>query len=178
MYLIEISEAKYVFARSTIFFLIASILLVVISGCSSEKKEELEFGNIAPTFNSLDMSGSAVNLAEMKGVPVVLRFFVPNCKYCRADTKIFNEYYQEYLDKGLKIIYVNTDPDLSEAKKFVADLGIVFPVVLDHDQSLAKLYRVKVVPQTIVLDPAHSIIGAILGGVSKAELDDLLLKFF
>jgi hypothetical protein len=33
---------------------------------------------------------------------------------------------------------------------------------------------VKAMPQTIILNPDHQIIGAILGGVSEAEMDMLL----
>jgi hypothetical protein len=42
---------------------------------------------------------------------------------------------------------------------------------------IANKYRVKMVPQAIVLDPDHKIIAAILGGVSNEQLDNLLGKF-
>jgi len=155
----------------------ALLLLPAVAGCGRESKDVLQFGGQAPPFSASDLKGNTFDLSELKGKPVVLRFFVPNCKYCRSDTKIFNEYYKKYSGKGLKIIYINTDDNSDEANKFVDELGIVFPVILDGDRKIAALYRVKIVPQTIVLDPDHKIIGAILGGVSEAELDDLLLKF-
>ena len=108
---------------------------------------------------------------------MVLRFFLPDCKYCRADTAVFNKYYAEYKDNGFKIVYINTDPDPEEVHKFVEDLQIKFPVVLDNEKSIAKLYNVNVVPQTIILNPGHKITGAILGGVSKGELDELLGQY-
>ena len=80
-------------------------------------------------------------------------------------------------DKGLGVIYINTDPQPDEVQKFVDDLEIVFPVVLDPERKIADPYRVHVVPQTIILDPEHRVIGAILGGVSREELDNLLLPF-
>ena len=161
--------------KTSLFTLLISVVL--FWGCSSETTKKLEFGDTAPAFKIVDLNEKTIDLATMLGQPVILRFFVPNCKYCRADTKVFNKYHSTYSEKGLNIIYINTDQNESEAKKFVNDLNIVFPVVLDSDQKLAQLYRVKVVPQTIVLDPSHSIIGAILGGVSEAELNELLLKF-
>jgi peroxiredoxin len=157
--------------------LLVTLVFAAFAGCSAGNEDVIQFGGMAPAFNSIDLSGSGISLDKMKGNPVVLRFFVPNCRYCRADTKIFNEYFKKYSGKGLKIIYINTNEQSAEVRKFVDELGILFPVVLDHDQKIAKLYRVKIVPQTIVLDPDHKIVGAILGGVSEAELDDLLLKF-
>nr|MBF0222558.1 TlpA family protein disulfide reductase [Desulfobulbaceae bacterium] len=169
-------KGRVISARARVILLVSFVLLV-ITGCDSRKEELLEFGGSAPDFATVDMSGNALKLSAMQGSPVILRFFVPNCKYCRADTKIFNEYYGKYSSKGLNIIYINTDPNPEEARKFVKDLGIIFPVILDHDKTIARLYRVKTVPQTIVLDPKHTIIGAILGGVSEAELDALLLQY-
>lgn len=160
-----------------LYVLFAFFSLLVFTGCDSGQEDILKFGGSAPSFEGLDMNGSAIKLSAMQGAPVVLRFFVPNCKYCRADTKIFNQYYQKYSTKGLNIVYINTDPNPEEAEKFVKELEIVFPVILDRDRRIANLYRVKVVPQTIVLDPKHTIIGAILGGVTEDELDALLLQF-
>ena len=65
---------------------------------------------------------------------------------------------------------------------FVTDpTEIVAPVIvsisLPIEKSLAGKFDVKVVPQTITLTPNHTINGAILGGVSREELDDLLGAF-
>jgi peroxiredoxin len=134
-------------------------------------------GDQAPPFMAEDLQGQKVSLESHAGKPVILRFFVPDCKYCRADTAVFNEYFRVYKEKGLGVIYINTDPTPGEVQKFVSDLGITFPVVLDPKRTIADQYRVQVVPQTIILDPAHRVIGAILGGVSKEELDKQLLEF-
>ena len=110
----------------------------------------------------------------MVGSPIILRFFDPYCKYCKADTVVFNQYYEKYKGRGLQVVYIDTDPDLLKIKEFIEDLDIQFPVVQDLDKKMADLFMVKIIPQTIVLDPNHIMVGALLGGVSKAELDDLL----
>ena len=146
-------------------------------GCGQEPPKLLTMGGQAPTFTINDLQGQEVSLAQYEQRPVVLRFFLPDCKYCRADTQVFNAYYRMHKDKGLGVIYINTDPQPEEVQKFVDDLEIVFPVVLDPERKIADPYRVHVVPQTIILDPEHRVIGAILGGVSREELDNLLLPF-
>jgi cytochrome c biogenesis protein CcmG, thiol:disulfide interchange protein DsbE len=148
-----------------------------LTGCGEDTPKALRMGEEAPAFTAKDLHGREVSLATYAGKPVVLRFFLPDCKYCRADTAVFNDYYRDYKEKGLGVIYINTDPKPGEVQKFVDDLGISFPVVLDPDRKIADQFRVQVVPQTIILDPAHRVIGAILGGVSKEELDNLLLPF-
>lgn len=152
-------------------------LACLLAGCGDDPPKAIRMGDQAPAFTANDMHGQAVSLASHAGKPVVLRFFLPDCKYCRADTAVFNDYYRTYQAKGLGVIYLNTDPKPGEVQKFVDDLDIAFPVVLDPDRTIAEQFRVQAVPQTIVLDPAHRVIGAILGGVSKEELDNLLLPF-
>ena len=152
-------------------------LASLLTSCGDEPPKVIRMGDQAPTFTANDLQGQAVALENHAGKPVVLRFFLPDCKYCRADTAACNDYYQTYKAKGLGVIYINTDPKPGEVQKFVNELKITFPVVLDPDRKIADQYRVQVVPQTIVLDPAHRVIGAILGGVSKEELDKLLSPF-
>ena len=43
--------------------------------------------------------------------------------------------------------------------------------------SVSMSYKVKALPQTIILDPQHKIIAAILGGVSEQELNGLLSPY-
>lgn len=148
-----------------------------VMGCTDDAKQALSMGGQAPAFSVEDLQGRLVSLDSHVGKPVILRFFVPDCKFCRADTVVFNDYFRMYKEKGLGVVYINTEPKPGEVQKFVRDLGITFPVVLDPDRKIANQYRVQVVPQTIILDPEHKLIGAILGGVSKEELDTLLLPF-
>lgn len=158
-------------------FVVLGLVVSILFGCSDDAVNPLKMGDPAPIFTVQDLQGEVVKLDTYQGRPVVIRFFLPDCKYCRADTAVFNEYYQKYRDKGLGVIYVNTSPTPDDVQQFVSDLAIAFPVVLDTERKIADQYRIQVVPQTVVLDPEHKIIGAILGGVSKEQLDSLLLQF-
>lgn len=146
-------------------------------GCSSEKDKKLAVGDQAPEFTATNLQGIPLSLRQYTGAPVILRFFIPDCKYCKADTAIFNEYYQRYSSKGLEIIYLSTSDNIDEVKQFVDKLEVKFPVALDGKQQISSLYNVKIFPQTIILNPEHEIIGAVMGGVSRAELDEFLGKF-
>lgn len=162
--------------RLAVWRLLLCLLLGLLAGCGDQPKA-LGVGALAPEFTAVDLRQQPVSLAAHQGKPVILRFFQPDCKFCRADTAIFNDYYRTYQDKGLGVIYINTAPASGDIQKFVDELGIRFPVVLDPERKIADLYRVRLVPQTVLLDPAHKVLGAILGGVSKEELDSQLLPF-
>lgn len=176
------TNRRWLCLKSIFFNRFATFLLVAvfISCCSCQKKQErpIRVGDSAPQFEIRDMNNNLISTKESVGKPMILRFFDPYCKYCKADTAVFNECYTKYKDKGLIIVYLNTEPEPKDIQQFVDDLKIEFPVVLDSQRKVADLFRVQVIPQTIILDPQHKIIGAILGGVSSAEFDDMLNKFF
>ncbi len=166
------------FHKQRTFFLLP-VMFVLLFACAKEEKKYLKIGDSAPSFSVTAIDGEQVSLDEYRGDPVILRFWSTDCKYCRADTPIFNQYFDRYKEKGLKVIYINTPAaGLEEIREFVADLEILFPVVLDTDGLLATKYKVRIVPQTIILNPEHTIITGILGGVSEAELQELLGPFF
>lgn len=158
-----------------VFRLSVLVLLVLVAGCTGGAAEKpLKLGDEAPSFTARDLAGQTVSLAAWRGKPVVLRFWSTDCKFCRADTPIFNAYFDKYREQGLQVVYISRNPDEKTVRDFVADLDIRFPVVIDTKGELAALYHVKVDPQTIVIDPQQKIVAAILGGVSEAELRKLL----
>lgn len=158
-----------------------SLLLLVLfvpftAGCSGKAKH-LKIGDAAPLFSSVDIHGNTISLATMKGKTVILRFFLPDCRYCKADTAAFSKIYQQYHDKGLEIIYIAVSPDTDMIKAFDHDLKLRFPLIQDSTSKIAAKYLVKAVPQAIVLSPALRIKAAIMGGVSEEELDQLVAQY-
>lgn len=154
-------------------------ILSVLAGCSDQNQtaKKIQIGDPAPEFSGTDLNGQPVSLAGYKGKPVVLRFWSTDCKFCRADTPIFNQYFDKYKDAGLRVVYVNRHSDEATVQRFVDDLDIVFPVLIDKDGMISSWYNIKLEPQTIIISPDHKILAAILGGVSEAELRNLLGEY-
>ncbi len=158
---------------STVFLLLT--VLCLLAACSRESAPPLKVGDPAPAFTATDMEGRTIASSQFAGHPAILRFFLIDCKFCKADTPVLNELYTRYHDAGLQVVYVETlgVPD-DDIRRFVHDLDIRFPVVRDRGAAIAARYNVKSLPLTVVIDPQGKIIGAILGGISRAELTGLL----
>ena len=159
--------------------LLPCFMLLVLTACSGGDSgaKKLKIGDQAPDFSGTDLNGQPVSLAGYQGQPVILRFWSTDCKFCRADTPIFNQYFEKYKKAGLRVVYVNRNSEEATVRQFVADLEIGFPVLIDKDGAISKRYNIKVEPQTIVLSPDHRILAAILGGVSEEELKNMLGKY-
>ncbi|MBU2538268.1 MAG: redoxin domain-containing protein [Proteobacteria bacterium] len=166
-------------SKKIIPVLLFCTVLCVLAACSGENQaaKKLQIGDPAPEFSGTDLSGQPVSLAGYQGKPVVLRFWSTDCKFCRADTPIFNQYFEKYKDAGLRVVYVNRHSDEATVHQFVDDLDIVFPVLIDKDGMISARYNIKLEPQTIIISPDHKILAAILGGVSEAELKNLLGEY-
>ncbi|MEN8142816.1 MAG: redoxin domain-containing protein [Thermodesulfobacteriota bacterium] len=150
------------------------LIMVLLAGCSGDKAARLKMGDPAPDFLIEDLTGKSYRLSDFKDRPVIIRFFITDCKFCKADTPVFNDYYERHRQQGLAIFYLTTTVDRSKVAKFAADLQIPFPVAIDYNKTVTGLYNVKAEPQTIILNSEHLIKGAILGGVTEPEFDEIL----
>jgi len=92
---------------------------------------------------------------------------------------MFNRFYDTYRPKGLEIVYINNNgANSAEVQSFADELDITFPVIFDPEGKIAKQYNVKAQPLTLILSPEHKLLAALLGGVSEAELAELLDQYF
>lgn len=160
-------------------FPLGRILLVLAlafcpAACGNNEPPRLQIGDPAPDFVAQDLAGNAVTMSSLRGHPVILRFWTTDCKFCRADTPIFNASFTQHKEQGLKIIYVNTKSTMDEVRAFARELEIAFPVVLDQDGSITASYQVKLVPQTLIISPDQNIVANCYGGVGEEELQKLL----
>jgi peroxiredoxin len=53
---------------------------------------------------------------------------------------------------GFVLLGVNVDDDTSKAAEVAAKLGVTFPVLLDTEKSVSKLYDVSTMPSTMIID--------------------------
>jgi peroxiredoxin len=163
----------------TVLLSIIAVSAILLNGCSGGSNKAIRTGDTLSPFSGTDLRGKPFSLASHKGNPVIVRFFLLNCPYCKADTPIFNKFYDKCHQKGLEIVYINNNGSNSEeVQNFVDELDTHFPVIFDPEGKIAKQYNVKAQPLTFALSPEHKLLAALLGGVSEAELNELLDKYF
>lgn len=132
-------------------------------------------GDQAPDFMAKDLEGEVIVLSNLEGRPAIVRFWETNCKFCKADTPIFNKYFRQYRDQGFTVVYISSFYEKRQAvDAYIDNFGIEFPVVMDQDARLADLFNVKVYPQTFMIGPDRRIIATLFGGVGEAEFEELL----
>jgi peroxiredoxin len=74
-----------------------------------------------------------------------------------------NEMHRKYARQGLQIIAVNVDTDRSEAEQFLKETPASFALKFDPDGELARVFDVKAMPSSYLLDAAGHVIERHLG---------------
>ena len=74
--------------------------------------------------------------------------------------------YREYKGKGFVILAVNaTNQDsISNARSFVNELGLSFPILLDREGLVSKLYHLRALPTSFFIDKNGIIQEVVIGG--------------
>ncbi len=99
-------------------------------------------GERAPTFTAPTNEGTPLRLESLRGHPVVLYFYPKaGTPGCAAEARGFAEQYAELRAAGVAVVGISVDSVDSQAK-FAADCGLPFPLVSDHDRSIARAYGV------------------------------------
>ena len=106
----------------------------------------------APDFTLKSMNGPNLRLAEQRGRVVMVNFWATWCGPCRQEMPQLDLLYQKYRSSGFVLLGVNVDDDVRKAGDVAAKLGVTFPVLLDTDKAVSKLYDLSTMPSTVIID--------------------------
>ncbi|HEX9245581.1 MAG TPA: TlpA disulfide reductase family protein [bacterium] len=113
------------------------------------------------TFPTFD--GGRVSLSDLRGHAIVMNFWASWCVPCREEAPLLEGIWNEYREKGLIVLGVDTQ-DLSEpAQGFIKRFGITYPNVRDPDGTVAHLFGTTGVPETFFIGADGRILGRFPG---------------
>ncbi|MDA8038210.1 MAG: TlpA disulfide reductase family protein [Actinomycetota bacterium] len=134
-------------------------------------------GRPAPAIDATSFSGRQVRLSSMRGRFVLVNFFAPWCLQCQEEAPQLEAFL--YTRPGgaltgvLGVLYGDT---LADGKAFQSAEGATWPSVVDPAGMIASRYGVGSLPRSFLVDPSGRIVECIVGAVTAAELDHLVLR--
>ncbi len=133
-----------------------------------------EIGAFAPPINAPTLDGT-VDLAQLRGTPGIVNFWATWCIPCRVEMPELQAYHQAH--PATRVLAVN----LGESRRLIVDwvtqFGLTFDVVLDDDQSIATLYRLRGQPSTYIVAPDGVITSIFYGPTTRQSLESALSAF-
>ena len=117
----------------------------------------------APDFTLHDLSGKRLSLKDLTGKVVFLNFWATWCIPCRDEMPQMEKLHREFKDQGLEVVAVNFREDKQTVKKFVAELGLTFRILLDPDGGVSNEYGAWSLPLSYFVDRKGIFIGKVFG---------------
>ena len=143
----------------------------------------IEVGDLAPDYSAPLLSGEEVSLSDQRGRVVLVNIWATWCGPCRVEMPPIQQVYERYKDEGFSVLAVSVDagPDhRDEVQSFVEEYGLAFPVLLDPEGQVTRLFQTVGVPETFVLDREGRIVKRLIGATdwdssaNRALIEELL----
>ncbi len=106
----------------------------------------------APDFTLRTMEGQNLRLQEQRGRVVLVNFWATWCGPCREEMPQLNQLYEKYRASGFVLLGINIDDDAGKAAGVASRLNLKFPVLLDTDKQVSRLYDLGTMPSTVLID--------------------------
>lgn len=134
---------------------------------------------VAPAFDLLlqkhvepaSLAGKTkVSLKDLQGQPVLLHFWASWCVPCREEKPMLQELVNRHQDGSLTVIGISS----YETATALRDSGMLsevpFTVLLDEEGLTALAYKVRAIPQSVLVDGVGRVRYRVKGSLTLAEI--------
>lgn len=97
-------------------------------------------GDRAPDFVGTTHLGERLALADFRGRPLVLYFYMKSFSpHCMQQARMFRDNHDELQALGASVVGVSIDP-VERQCRFAQSTGVSFPLIADEDRRISELY--------------------------------------
>lgn len=143
----------------------------------AEAKSKLDVGSLAPDIELVKEDGTKTKLSSFKGKIVLMDFWASWCRPCRMENPNVVAAYKKYKDKGLVILSISQDQDLTKWKTAIGQDGLIWTTHFSDNLAggvASSMYDVSYIPKTYLLDKSGKIAAKDLRGQAlELEIEKL-----
>jgi peroxiredoxin len=121
--------------------------------------QEFGVGKRVNDFGLQDLAGSPVSFSQLRGATTVVAFIATNCPISNAFNDRMTALYNDYSQKGVKFVFVNSNANesASEVASHRKSAGFPFPVYKDPTNKVADRFGAMATPETYVIDSTGTV---------------------
>src|SRR5262249_31410678 len=120
-------------------------------------------GGAAPSLALQTLDGKPVRLEDYRGKGVLLNFWATWCEPCREEMPSMNKLRAALAGRPFEVLAVNLGGNEPRIRRFLAQVPLDLPVLLDRDRTVAKAWRVRVLPASFLIGPDGRIRYSVIG---------------
>lgn len=149
------------------------VLVMLTAGAVAAVERPPKIGQPAPAIDLETLEGGRASLGALRGHPVLINFWASWCHPCRDEMPQIIRRYQELHHAGLEVLAINLTDDekKKDIQRFVDELRLPFPVLLDVKGKVRRRYNLLGVPLTVFVDTAGTVAGVNAGPMTPAALE-------
>ena len=118
----------------------------------------VEEGQTAPACPAqIQNQTDSLQPAAYLGKVVLIDFWATWCGPCQKSMPFFNRLRNEKLMDGFEIIAINVDEDKQTADDFLKSHPVDYPIAFDPNGECPRIYQVKAMPSSYLLDKSGKI---------------------
>ena len=111
-----------------------------------------------------------LDLASLRGRPVVLNFWASWCVPCKGEAKLLERAWRQYRKRGVVFLGIDYHDVTSDARTFLERHGVTYPTVRDGSGRIGDRYGLTGVPETYFVNRQGRLVGEhILGPITNPK---------
>ena len=149
--------------------LLLGLLLAVSASLAGAQELRPWSGGATPPLALQDLEGRPHRLADYRGQVVLINFWATWCGPCREEMPSINKLRASLAGQPFAVLAVNLAEPESRIRRFMEQVPLDFPVLLDRDTSVARTWKARILPASFLVGPDGRIRYSVLGEIDWTQ---------
>lgn len=143
----------YIAKRRWLGILLQVLLVIIVFLAITSWQTRHATRGEAPSFSGQLINNNPVFLQNYRGKPLLLHFWATWCPVCKLEQNSIARIANDSDDSYYQVLTIASwSGTASDVAKYMQQENLTFPVLVDEDGSIARLYGVQGVPSSFVMN--------------------------